>query len=139
MYNKNYYEANKARIAIQQKRYRDANKDLIKHWFKANNERLKIQAKRYYEANKERIAIREKQYREANKERIKRYCEANKERTAIYAKRYCAANQIRVINRYYNKNTCGGELKQIVSAMIAIREKKRLMSEEVKDTSQVAS
>jgi len=55
-YFKAYYEANKDKIAEQNKAYREANKDKIKAYREANKDKIKA----YYEANKDKIKAKER-------------------------------------------------------------------------------
>ena len=88
-----YYEANKEKIAGQQKAYYEANKEK-----RAAKRAAKGAA--YYEANKEKIAGQQKAYREANKEKRaayrEAYNEANKEKRAAYREAYREANKEKI-------------------------------------------
>jgi 5-methylcytosine-specific restriction endonuclease McrA len=61
-YNKEYYQANKEKLAEKLAEYRAANK-----------ERLAAHRKAHYEANKEQVAAYAKAYRGANKEKVHAY------------------------------------------------------------------
>ena len=78
---KAYRQANKEKIAEQNKAYRQANK-----------EKIAEQDKAYKQANKEKIAERRKAYRKANKEKIaergKTYYEANKDKIIEWGTAY---------------------------------------------------
>jgi hypothetical protein len=84
-YKRQWYLANKARIAAAQKEYN----------------------KKYYEANKEKENARNKAYRESNKEKVaaakKVYSEVNKDTLNAYNKEYKVNNKgkINALNRGY--------------------------------------
>ena len=90
--NKQWYEANKDKIAKQHKQYYENNKDKTaeynKQYREANKEKIAEQRKQYYQDNKEKIAERNKQYCQNNKEKIaeknKRWYEANREKIDEY-------------------------------------------------------
>ena len=112
---KQYYEANKERIAERLKRHYEANKEKIaeykKQYREANKEKIAEYHKQYREANKEKLAERHKQYREANKEKLaerkKQYYGANKEKYAERHKQY-RGNMPAAI--YEIKNTKNGKV-----------------------------
>ena len=60
------------------------NPEYSKQYYEANKEKIAERKKKYYEANKEKIAEQRKQYKEANHEKLseydKQYYKANKER-----------------------------------------------------------
>jgi predicted HicB family RNase H-like nuclease len=99
--NKQYYEANKEKIADYQKQYKEANKEKLadyqKQYNEANKEKIADYKKQYYEANKEIFTEKSKQYNEANKEKLadyqKQYYEANKEIITEKSKKYREANK----------------------------------------------
>jgi len=108
-------EKAKACRKAYQKAYREANKEKIKAYYQANQERILTHKKAYREANKEKISLQRKAsdraYREANKEKIslhkKAYYQANKEKINATAKVYREVNKekIRADNKaWYQKN-----------------------------------
>jgi len=78
------YIANKDKLNVQSKNWRNANKDKIKEqkkaYWEANKDKLKQQKKAYRDANKDRIKLQNKTYREVNKDKIKVYHEVNKDK-----------------------------------------------------------
>lgn len=51
---KAYREANKEKIKVQRKAYRETHKEEIRAYRKANKEKIRVQKKAYYQANKEK-------------------------------------------------------------------------------------
>ena len=106
-YNKQYRENNKDKIVEQQKQYREANKERIaerhKQYYEANKEKELERVKRWYEANKKKVLEYHKQYSQDNKERIaeykKQYREDNREKLAEQRKQYYEANRERDLER----------------------------------------
>ena len=84
---KDYYKANKEKIAEKRKEYYIANKDKLTKYKKEYNEMNKANQKEYYKANKDQIAKNGKEYRKANKEKIakknKIYHKANRPKIAV--------------------------------------------------------
>ena len=72
---KEYYEANKERIAESAKEYRESNQEMIrerkKKYYDENRDKVLKHKQEYYEANKEEKLEKRKQYYEANKEKMK--------------------------------------------------------------------
>jgi hypothetical protein len=93
---KQYKEANKDKIALQNKALKEANKEKIalqnKAWYEANREKRTLQIKAWREANKEKIALQKKAWNEDNREKRalqnKAWKEANKEKIALQKKLY---------------------------------------------------
>jgi len=91
----------KACRAAYDKRYRDANHELVtaqhKRYREAHRAEIAAYDERYYEANREEEAAYDKRYRETHREEKaasnKRYYEANREEKVAYQKRYYEANR----------------------------------------------
>ena len=89
-------EKAKACRKAYQKAYREANKEKIKAYYQANQERILTHKKAYREANKEKISLQRKAsdraYREANKEKIradnKAWYQKNREKKIAWALTY---------------------------------------------------
>ena len=96
---KQYRQANKEKIAEQDKQYRNssAGKEKAKQYSEANKEKLAATSKQYRQANKEKIAAHFKQYYQKNRkkiiERSKRSQQDNKEKRAAYLKQYQQDNK----------------------------------------------
>ena len=112
---KAYFEANKEKVAEQQKAYYEANKEKIaerqKAYREANKDNASEYNKAYREANKEKLAENKRNYREANKEKLaeqqKAYREANKEKASEYNKAYRETNKEKLAENkrnYYESN-----------------------------------
>ena len=82
---KKYYEENRDKIAEKSKKYREENRDKIaeigKNYRQGNKETIKQKKAEYYENNKEKIAESKKKYYETNKEKLaeKIKCECGSE------------------------------------------------------------
>lgn len=100
-YSKDYYEANKEKIAEYQKSYREANGEKIaegrKAWYEANKEKVLEYHKSYRKSNKGKYAAKNKAYREANKGKIakrqKAFRYANRDYIHDRDKAYCEAKK----------------------------------------------
>ncbi len=90
---KQYYQANREKIAERQKQHRQANREKIaeknKQYYQENREKMK----QYRQENREKM----KQYRQENREQIaeqkKQYRQANREQIAEYQKQYFKENR----------------------------------------------
>jgi hypothetical protein len=86
--NKYYYPANKEKLIMYQKEYRNSEQ---------NKEKIIQGQKKYREANKDAIRQKKKEYREANKDEIrqkkKEYAERHKEEIRQKTKEYREANK----------------------------------------------
>lgn len=72
-YKKQWYQANKERIAEYKAEYYQANKEKIAEYYQANKEKkLEYQAE-YYQANKEKVLEQQAEYRKTNKEKKLEY------------------------------------------------------------------
>ena len=77
-----YYAANKEKIAAQGKEYYAANKEKIvargKEYRQKNKEKIAAQKKEYRQKNKEKSAVRNQAYYQKNKEKIAEYRQRNR-------------------------------------------------------------
>jgi len=99
---KKYREANKEKITETARKYREENKEKVaecrKKYCEANKEKVAESHKKYYEANKEKRAETQRKYNTENKEKVAEYRkkyheenkEANKEKRAEYQRKYRA-------------------------------------------------
>ena len=113
---KQYYQANREKIAEQRKQYRQENREKIaeykKQYRQENREKYAEYQKQYRQANREKLAEQEKQYRQANREKIaerqKQYYQANREKIAEREKQYYQANR----EAFYARNQKRRALKR---------------------------
>ncbi|CAK4084570.1 unnamed protein product [Aphanomyces euteiches] len=78
-YFKEYRRKNKAKIAAQQKKYRECNKDKIQEYKERNKEKVAAYHKEYREKYRERNLAQMKLYYERNKAYFKEYYLRNKQ------------------------------------------------------------
>lgn len=125
-YDKARYSANKDKLLLQAKAYRESHrveivtlrkKNKIKYgksqvaYNKANKDKLLVFRKIWVKKNKENIKVSQKAYREANKEKLatykKDYAKINKDKIKIAKQDYYKANKKRIKNKkkiYYIAN-----------------------------------
>ena len=103
----------KERFRIQQKKYRDANKDKRKKYREANKDK----AKEYREVNKAKDKEYQKEYREVNKDKAKEYRENNKETLSKKAKEYREVNKEKITKQIkeYNQTPKGKQVNTLIS------------------------
>jgi len=111
-YRREYYAANKEKIAAYQREYYAANKEKIAaykreyhcEYYAANKEKIAARKHNYYEANKEKILESLCEYRETNKEKIavreRKYRETNKEKIAACGRKYRETNKEKIAGRH---------------------------------------
>jgi len=107
IYNKQYRQDNKEKLAEKRKQYREANKEAIADYdklrYQANKEAVAEKNKQYYQANKEAVIKGAKQYRQENKKLInskkKQYYQDNKKVIIEYQIKYRQANKEKIAKR----------------------------------------
>ena len=113
-YNKEYYIANKQRLAAQHQAYREKHEDKVKEYYKKYS-------KAYYEFNKEKAIAQNQTWAENNREKTRAYDKAWRERNKqirtkadiekkkAYNKAYQEANRekIKEYNKSWYKNNPG--------------------------------
>lgn len=96
-----------------------ARKEYLKQWYEANKEKIAERHKQYYKDNAEKIAEQHKQYYQDNKEKLskqnKQYYQANKEKTLEQKKQYYTENKEKVAEhqKQYRKTPMGRALNLI--------------------------
>ena len=70
---KKYKTKNKEKILLNQKEYRENNKEKIKEYRENNKEKIKENNYKYYEENKELLKPLQKEYYKNNKDKIREY------------------------------------------------------------------
>ena len=108
---RDYYQRNKERIAVRDKKYRQQNKDIMrtrnKNYYDANKTTLALKLKEYRQQNKSVIAAQRKEHYETNKTNLlvikKAYYHANKEERRVYARNYLRQNRTDVYARNANR------------------------------------
>nr|WGW06476.1 putative recombination stimulator [Neurospora crassa] len=99
-----YNAANKDKVAESQRQYKAANKDKVaesrRQYNAANKDKIAEYHRQYRAANKDKVAESQRQYRAANKDKVaesqRRYKAANKDKFAEYQRQYKAANRDRI-------------------------------------------
>jgi hypothetical protein len=126
-------------------------KDFCEFNKKANGLRLECKScqaehrKKYYEKNKEKYIEIQEKYRKNNKEKIKetrkkylenngrktlkKYYENNKQEIKKYQKKYECNNRVVIYNKVFNFNTAPQELKPVITGLIILRKKNKLLKE----------
>jgi len=90
---KEYYQANKASIAVRTAAYYQTNKAQKAAYYQANKEALAVRTAAYCQANKETIAVRTAAYYQTNKAQAAEYRQVNKVALAVKAAEYYQANK----------------------------------------------
>jgi len=145
---KRYREANREKIAKQQKQWREANREVLseksKQYYAENRGTYSEKSKQYYCENREQIIERSRQYYEENREtvaeRTKLYREANRETILERKRQYHHANREACVERsrrYYaeNREAFAEYMKQYVEAnRDKVRERQRRHAAENRDS-----
>jgi len=116
---KQYYQANREKIAERKKQYEQANREKIaeqkKQYRQENREKIAERNRQHYQENREKIAEQKKQYHQENREQIlgqkKQYYQENREKLAEKNKQYYQANREKIAEQqkqyyqqYYQEN-----------------------------------
>ena len=107
---KQYRQANKIKINMRVKKWRESNKEKIsvqrKKHRQANKVKINVRVKKYRRDNKEELSIKRKKYRQINKEKIiiqqREYQQINKEKISARHKKYRKDNPDKVNNYIAN-------------------------------------
>lgn len=83
-YFREYYQKNRVKILLRDKKYREKNKDKKREYYKKysalNKSKIKEKNKKYYQKNKQQRNDYTKRWREKNKGSSKKYYQKNKEK-----------------------------------------------------------
>lgn len=135
---KEYYQANKHKIAAKQKEYYQTKNDTIKTKQKEYREKNKDKIKEYYQTKKDTIKTKQKEYIEANKDKIKtkqkEHYQKNRDKILTKNKEYRQANRYKIKANQKVQVQCDNCDKQVTKGHLAQHKKSKYCQNYIKST-----